>query len=220
MSPSSTSTTTRWSPTPEQLMILEEMYKGGLRTPNASQIQRITSHLSFYGKIEGKNVFYWFQNHKARDRQKLRRKLTKQLQQQQQQQQLLLQDHHHLLLHQYHQNSPHNSSFNVLSLVDPLPPPPPPSSPHLSHDHDQGPAQSLPQMDHHGPLNRQEISENYMNRSHSEDDWMMTKMTRDNDEEGTFPFPCCRAPLKTLQLFPITAPSLKDHHHQGTTTNV
>lgn len=75
-------------------------------------------------------------------------------------------------------------------------------------------------MDHHGPLNRQEISENYMNRSHSEDDWMMTKMTRDNDEEGTFPFPCCRAPLKTLQLFPITAPSLKDHHHQGTTTNV
>jgi Homeodomain len=25
-----------------------------------------------YGKIEGKNVFYWFQNHKARDRQKKR----------------------------------------------------------------------------------------------------------------------------------------------------
>ncbi|KAH0470646.1 hypothetical protein IEQ34_000369 [Dendrobium chrysotoxum] len=69
---------TRWCPTPEQLMILEEMYRSGVRTPNASQIQQITSHLSFYGKIEGKNVFYWFQNHKARDRQKLRRRLSRQ----------------------------------------------------------------------------------------------------------------------------------------------
>src|SRR5262249_43465187 len=82
MSPAASS---RWCPTPEQLMILEELYRTGIRTPNASQIQHITSQLSFYGKIEGKNVFYWFQNHKARDRQKLRRKLSKQLQQQQQQ---------------------------------------------------------------------------------------------------------------------------------------
>ncbi|XP_044955124.1 putative WUSCHEL-related homeobox 2 [Hordeum vulgare subsp. vulgare] len=67
--------TTRWCPTPEQLMILEEMYRGGLRTPTASQIQQITAHLAHYGRIEGKNVFYWFQNHKARDRQKLRRRL-------------------------------------------------------------------------------------------------------------------------------------------------
>jgi hypothetical protein len=66
---------TRWCPTPEQLMILEEMYRGGLRTPSASQIQQITAHLACYGRIEGKNVFYWFQNHKARDRQKLRRRL-------------------------------------------------------------------------------------------------------------------------------------------------
>lgn len=68
---------TRWCPTPEQLMILEEMYRSGVRTPNAAQIQQITAHLSFYGKIEGKNVFYWFQNHKARDRQKLRRRLSR-----------------------------------------------------------------------------------------------------------------------------------------------
>jgi Homeodomain len=68
--------TTRWCPTPEQLMILEEMYRNGLRTPNASQIQDITRQLSCYGRIEGKNVFYWFQNHKARDRQKLRRRLS------------------------------------------------------------------------------------------------------------------------------------------------
>ncbi|THU45327.1 hypothetical protein C4D60_Mb02t16720 [Musa balbisiana] len=46
---------TRWCPTPEQLMILEEMYRSGVRTPNASQIQQITAHLSLYGRIEGKN---------------------------------------------------------------------------------------------------------------------------------------------------------------------
>ncbi|KAA3456682.1 WUSCHEL-related homeobox 3-like isoform X2 [Gossypium australe] len=46
----------RWCPTPEQVMILEEMYRSGVKTPNATQIQQITSHLSFYGKIEGKNV--------------------------------------------------------------------------------------------------------------------------------------------------------------------
>ncbi|KAG9453745.1 hypothetical protein H6P81_006649 [Aristolochia fimbriata] len=84
---------TRWCPTPEQLMILEEMYRGGIRTPNASQIQQITAHLSFYGKIEGKNVFYWFQNHKARDRQKLRRRLSRQQQLQ------------HLQQHQSHQHT-------------------------------------------------------------------------------------------------------------------
>jgi hypothetical protein len=74
--------TTRWCPTPEQLMILEEMYRGGLRTPNSSQIQQITAHLAHYGRIEGKNVFYWFQNHKARERQRLRRRLCARHQQQ------------------------------------------------------------------------------------------------------------------------------------------
>lgn len=64
---------TRWNPTQEQIGILEMLYKGGMRTPNAEQIQNITAQLSKYGKIEGKNVFYWFQNHKARERQKLKR---------------------------------------------------------------------------------------------------------------------------------------------------
>ncbi|KAK6144550.1 hypothetical protein DH2020_021370 [Rehmannia glutinosa] len=85
MSPSST----RWCPTPEQLMILQELYRRGLRNPNAFQIQKITAHLSFYGKIQGKSVFYWFQNHKARDRQKLRKK------QLHQQQHLHQYQHHH-----------------------------------------------------------------------------------------------------------------------------
>lgn len=49
------------------------LYRGGMRTPNAQQIEQITVQLSKYGKIEGKNVFYWFQNHKARERQKQKR---------------------------------------------------------------------------------------------------------------------------------------------------
>ncbi|KAJ4840596.1 hypothetical protein Tsubulata_021431 [Turnera subulata] len=64
----------RWSPTPEQLMALEEMYRCGTKTPTADQIQQIAAQLRRFGKIEGKNVFYWFQNHKARERQKRRRR--------------------------------------------------------------------------------------------------------------------------------------------------
>lgn len=103
---------TRWCPTPEQLMILEEMYRTGVRTPNASQIQQITTHLSYYGKIEGKNVFYWFQNHKARERQKLRRRITKQQQQLLQQQQEAMQP---FSQHPFHF---HNLEDASLSLPD------------------------------------------------------------------------------------------------------
>nr|CAT03216.1 putative wuschel-related homeobox 5 protein [Nymphaea jamesoniana] len=65
----------RWNPTVEQVKVLTDLFKAGLRTPSAEQIQRISSQLSCYGKIESKNVFYWFQNHKARERQK-RRKIS------------------------------------------------------------------------------------------------------------------------------------------------
>ncbi|XP_076928359.1 uncharacterized protein LOC143617829 [Bidens hawaiensis] len=60
----------RWNPTKEQIDMLETLYKQGVRTPTAEQIQEITTKLQTYGHIEGKNVFYWFQNHKARQRQK------------------------------------------------------------------------------------------------------------------------------------------------------
>lgn len=60
----------RWNPTKEQINMLEILYLQGLRTPTAEQIQEITTKLQTYGHIEGKNVFYWFQNHKARQRQK------------------------------------------------------------------------------------------------------------------------------------------------------
>lgn len=54
---------------------MEELYRRGTRTPSAEQIQQITAQLRKIGKIEGKNVFYWFQNHKARERQKRRRQM-------------------------------------------------------------------------------------------------------------------------------------------------
>ncbi|ONK64552.1 uncharacterized protein A4U43_C07F27280 [Asparagus officinalis] len=65
----------RWIPTADQIRILRELYyTNGVRSPTAEQIQRNSARLRQYGKIEGKNVFYWFQNHKARERQK--KKLT------------------------------------------------------------------------------------------------------------------------------------------------
>ncbi|XP_042455590.1 WUSCHEL-related homeobox 4-like [Zingiber officinale] len=64
---------TRWNPMPEQVKLLEALYAGGLRTPNPVQIEQITAELGRFGRIEGKNVFYWFQNHKARERQKQKR---------------------------------------------------------------------------------------------------------------------------------------------------
>lgn len=64
---------TRWTPTTDQIRILKDLYyNNGVRSPTAEQIQRISARLRQYGKIEGKNVFYWFQNHKARERQKKR----------------------------------------------------------------------------------------------------------------------------------------------------
>ncbi|OMO57056.1 hypothetical protein CCACVL1_26038 [Corchorus capsularis] len=64
---------TRWTPTTDQIRILKDLYyNNGVRSPTAEQIQKISARLRQYGKIEGKNVFYWFQNHKARERQKKR----------------------------------------------------------------------------------------------------------------------------------------------------
>lgn len=64
---------TRWTPTTDQIRILKDLYNNnGVRSPSTDQIQRISARLRQYGKIEGKNVFYWFQNHKARERQKKR----------------------------------------------------------------------------------------------------------------------------------------------------
>ncbi|XP_024178349.1 protein WUSCHEL-like [Rosa chinensis] len=64
---------TRWTPTTNQIRILKELYYDkGVKSPTAEQIQRIYLQLNRYRKIEGKNVFFWFQNLKARERQQKR----------------------------------------------------------------------------------------------------------------------------------------------------
>nr|XP_011460269.1 PREDICTED: protein WUSCHEL-like [Fragaria vesca subsp. vesca] len=71
---SSRQSITRWTPTNDQLIILNDLYYNkGVRSPSNEQIQMIRFQLRQYGKIEGKNVFYWFQNHKARERQQMKK---------------------------------------------------------------------------------------------------------------------------------------------------
>ncbi|KAJ4826224.1 hypothetical protein Tsubulata_005787 [Turnera subulata] len=191
---------TRWCPTPEQLMILEELYATGIKTPNASQIQRITAHLSLYGKIEGKNVFYWFQNHKARDRQKLRRKLIKQLQHQLHpyySDQLQILSNHQLIGN--FESPATSTSFHELSYHCSASLPPQRGCEGVMNCCSWN--MMVPQIDH------QKIENSGMRMS-SDAYWRMMV------EASSTP-PLTR-PLKTLQLFPITATNLKE---EGSTTN-
>ncbi|XP_065865087.1 WUSCHEL-related homeobox 3 [Euphorbia lathyris] len=182
MSPAASS---RWCPTPEQLMILEEIYRSGIRTPNASQIQRITAHLSLYGKIEGKNVFYWFQNHKARDRQKLRRRLVKQLQ-------------HHAF------HSPPPPSFHPLSSYHH-----PNSAAFLSHQGAYGGA-PVEMVNEEWKVEIPENVEMGMGMGMYGYDWMMTMMEVGPSSSSSSNSGCSTRPLETLQLFPITSTNLKE----------
>ncbi|XP_024159494.1 protein WUSCHEL-like [Rosa chinensis] len=60
---------TRWLPTTDQIRILKELYDDkGVKSPTVEQVQRITLQLKWYGQIENKNVFYWFQNQRAREK--------------------------------------------------------------------------------------------------------------------------------------------------------
>ncbi|KAF3453182.1 hypothetical protein FNV43_RR04388 [Rhamnella rubrinervis] len=188
-------------------MILEEMYRAGTRTPNASQIQQITAHLSFYGKIEGKNVFYWFQNHKARDRQKLRRKIYKQLQQQQ------LFHHHQLNHHFLHSESTSAASPTLhqqLACYTNSTPA------HININIPQaGVEEASSQLINYtwkiDQLQERLEMEKTMMRMYGRDNWMMMV------DVGPPPSPYCSSstgttgrPLKTLELFPITATNLKE----------
>ncbi|KAG1371625.1 WUSCHEL-related homeobox 3 [Cocos nucifera] len=202
---------TRWCPTPEQLMILEEMYRSGVRTPTASQIQQIAAHLSYYGRIEGKNVFYWFQNHKARDRQKPRRRLTSR--------------HHHLLHSCSH---PHTLHFSEETFHSPPPLPLPPlpfylqTLPHFLHPvlitssssssplchcfSGGGPqeaiAQGLNLLSKLKTGGQEETQAMASNKKYGYE-WMV-KM------DAGLAVPVLCRPLKTLDLFPTKSTGLKD----------
>ncbi|CAH2054085.1 unnamed protein product [Thlaspi arvense] len=97
----------RWNPTVEQLKVLTDLFRAGLRTPTTDQIQKISTELSFYGKIESKNVFYWFQNHKARERQK-RRKISTGFDHRHQENDHISHHHHH-----HHRQSSTRDVFEI-----------------------------------------------------------------------------------------------------------
>ncbi|KAL0460263.1 UNVERIFIED_CONTAM: putative WUSCHEL-related homeobox 2 [Sesamum latifolium] len=190
----SPSPSTRWCPTPEQLMILEELYRRGLRTPKASQIQKITAHLSVYGKIQGKNVFYWFQNHKARDRQKLRKKLAKQ--------------HHLLQHHQLYQQQLHpQTHYNTHTLLD-FQSPNSPFHHYYSaqnlHAQGGGVWEEVPEEVMRRQTWKADLPKDFMMRTYGHNSVMIM------DVGPTFP--CCSPnpsprPLETLELFPLRSPT-------------
>ncbi|KAK2974131.1 hypothetical protein RJ640_025480 [Escallonia rubra] len=190
---SAASPTSRWCPTPEQLMILEEMYRGGIKTPTASQIHHITSYLSLYGRIEGKNVFYWFQNHKARDRQRLRRKLLLHQHTLHLQKQLM----YHQKLYDHNQQ---NHQSHLLHYLDS----------HL-HQLNQGRVEDASTQLLNGTWKADLCESGYnvanlTNRFRDRDSTMKMIMV---DTDATSP--CRSRTLKTLELFPITTTvSLKD----------
>ncbi|XP_055835413.1 WUSCHEL-related homeobox 3-like [Solanum dulcamara] len=202
---------TRWSPTPKQLMFLEEMYRKGLRNPNAIQIQSITSHLSSFGKIEGKNVFYWFQNHKARDRQKLKKKLLAQMNQQQILAQYPIDAHSTTTTSNSNNNTYTNTLFHCPTdqyQICPL------TSTGLLQEGGIKEASSqvmtyLYPMDLSRPAD--ENMENCMIRPYGKDWILMMNVTPNN-------LPCyVNRPLKTLPLFPITTTDgLKDQTTSST----
>ncbi|GER34439.1 WUSCHEL-related homeobox 3 [Striga asiatica] len=184
----SMSSNRRWCPTSEQVMILEELYRRGLRTPTAPQIQRITAHLSVYGRIQGKNVFYWFQNHKARDRQKLRKRLA-------------ANPHlytcaaptHYPTFSTYYYPYSHSPQFLYL---------PPPSPPQADQEAPGGLAMQSNKTDHH--------HKDWLLRSCGQDFSMMVEVGPSTA--------CCTTrsePLQTLQLFPLRSPAAADNQNSS-----
>ncbi|XP_078435757.1 WUSCHEL-related homeobox 11-like isoform X2 [Wolffia australiana] len=63
---------TRWSPKPEQILILESIFNSGMVNPTKTETVKIRSLLENYGPVGDANVFYWFQNRRSRSRRRQR----------------------------------------------------------------------------------------------------------------------------------------------------
>ncbi|KAL8137216.1 hypothetical protein V2J09_003217 [Rumex salicifolius] len=62
----------RWTPKPEQILILESIFNSGMVNPPKDETVRIRKLLEQYGSVGDANVFYWFQNRRSRSRRRQR----------------------------------------------------------------------------------------------------------------------------------------------------
>ncbi|XP_052176112.1 WUSCHEL-related homeobox 11 [Diospyros lotus] len=63
---------TRWTPKPEQILILESIFNSGMVNPPKDETVRIRKLLEKFGSVGDANVFYWFQNRRSRSRRRQR----------------------------------------------------------------------------------------------------------------------------------------------------
>jgi Homeodomain len=63
---------TRWTPKPEQILILESIFNSGMVNPSKEETVRIRKLLEKFGAVRDANVFYWFQNRRSRSRRRQR----------------------------------------------------------------------------------------------------------------------------------------------------
>ncbi|XP_051149187.1 WUSCHEL-related homeobox 11-like [Andrographis paniculata] len=62
----------RWTPKPEQILILESIFNSGMVNPPKDETARIRKLLEQFGALGDANVFYWFQNRRSRSRRRQR----------------------------------------------------------------------------------------------------------------------------------------------------
>ncbi|XP_064942766.1 WUSCHEL-related homeobox 11-like isoform X2 [Musa acuminata AAA Group] len=62
----------RWTPKPEQILILESIFNSGMVNPPKEETVRIRKLLERFGSVGDANVFYWFQNRRSRSRRRQR----------------------------------------------------------------------------------------------------------------------------------------------------
>ncbi|KAJ0978110.1 hypothetical protein J5N97_013584 [Dioscorea zingiberensis] len=62
----------RWTPKPEQILILESIFNSGMVNPPKDETVRIRKLLEKFGTVGDANVFYWFQNRRSRSRRRRR----------------------------------------------------------------------------------------------------------------------------------------------------
>lgn len=62
----------RWTPKPEQIVILESIFNSGMVNPPKDETVRIRKLLEKFGAVGDANVFYWFQNRRSRSRRRQR----------------------------------------------------------------------------------------------------------------------------------------------------